>query len=283
MEVMMKTDTQVVHIRKMFDPMKMLAMLVLSLVAMMGLGVSGAVEAQANSTSNVVDLGKNNPTLNAVSAEINQISGEWLVAYSSDTGILAFDNQMYSTYTSVEKREFMSDALGYIKRSKLNDKVKNKLFNFIADQDTTSSAAIRNLKVDAQTDLATASSILKPFTGTISIILGVICLLVVLLLGVGTVLDIAYIALPMSRVLYTNNDERRPLLLSQEAYSSVVDGENSVGSGNYVSAIALYMRRRIIVLLCVGLAIIYLVTGQIFDIIGFFVDMFAPALEQGIN
>lgn len=270
-------------VTKRFEPTKIIAILILTLVAFVGLGVSGASEAQANSTSNVVDLGKNNATLTAVVSEVNKLSEDRIMSYASSTGILAFDNQAYSRFTSVEQRDYMSDALGYIKKSRLNDKVKNKMFNFVADQDTTSSAAIRNLKVDAQTDLATATSIIQPFSGTISIVLGVICLLVVLLLGIGTVLDIAYIALPMARTLYTNDDERRPMMLSQEAYSSVVDGENSVGSGHYKSAIALYMRRRIIVLICVGLAILYLVTGQIFDIIGFFVDMFAPAMEQGIN
>jgi len=280
MEVVMKETVLVRGTRTTNALYKIIAVMALSLVAVLGLGVSGASEARADSTNNVVDLGKNNATLNAMAGQINKSSGANILKYSTSTGILSFNSKLYSDFTTVEKREYMSDTLGYVKRSKLNDRVKNKMFNFVADQDTTSSAAIRNLKVDAQTDLASAAAILQPFTGTISIVLGLISILVVMLLGIGTVLDIAYIALPMARTFYSKDDNVKPMLLSQEAYASVVDGENSIGTGSYTSAIGLYIRRRVIVLICVGLAILYLVTGQIFDIIGFFVDMMAPAIEQ---
>lgn len=236
--------------------------------------------ANANSTNNVVDLGKNNATLNAITSEVNKSSGKKILKYSSSSGILSFNNQLYADFDTVEKREYMSDTLGYVKNASLNDRVKNKMFNFIADQDTTSSAAIRNLKVDSQANLASASSIMKPFSGGISIALGVISILILMFLGLSTVLDVAYIALPFARVAFSSDDNKKPLFLTGDAWASVTDSEQTVGSGHYQSAIGMYFRRRLMTLIVISVCIIYLVTGQIFDLVGWFIDVFAPAFEK---
>lgn len=248
-------------------------------------GGSGVQNKENNKINNVVDMGKNQSTVGAIATQVNDATGMGLMAYSPETGIFSFDNQLYSKMGVQEKRDYMSNALGYIKESSLNTKNKNKLFNFVADQDSTTTAAIRNLKTDSQADLATASAWYKPFSGPVSIILGLFAILIFVFLGLGVVWDISYMTMPFFRMLLVSSQkdgkEGRPWGVSQEAYVSMMESENaSAGGGHFKGYMGPYIKRRAIVMILIGIAIMYMITGQIFDLIGFFVDAFSPITDQ---
>lgn len=260
-----------------------LRVLLVVLTAMFGaLLVSAPAHAEGGNDdiNNVVYIGENNPTVGAIATQINNNTEQTIMSYSSETGIFTFNNGVYAVMTVQEKQEYMSTSLEYIKSSSLTTRDKNKLYNFVADQDGTTSSAIRNLKVDSQADLATAASWYKPFSGIVSTILGVLALAVFIFLGVGVVVDIAYMVIPPFRILISKHDDKKPFMVSHEAYTSVRESEDSADQGKYSGYMTLYLRRRIGVLLLISFALLYLISGQIFDIIAFIVDAFDPLTRQ---
>lgn len=270
-------------VRRAPESSRLLVILLLAFTAFaMVFNSAGIAHADGDSAdmSNVVDLGSGNATAGAIATQINSATGTTIMSYSVDTGVFTFKNSEYALLTVQEKREYMSDALGYIKTSSLSTKEKNRLYNFVADQDGTTSSAIRNLKVDSQADLATASSWYKPFSGIVSTLLGVLALGVFLFLGISVVVDIAYMVIPFIRIFISKGDEKKPYMVSNEAYTSVIEAEDSAGDGHFKSYMVLYLQRRVGVLLLIGFCLFYLVSGQIFDLVAFIVDAISPLTDQ---
>lgn len=270
-------------VRRAPESSRLLVILLLAFAAFaMAFGNAGIAHADGDSAdmSNVVDLGSGNATAGAIATQINSATGTTIMSYSVNTGVFTFKNSEYALLTVQEKREYMSDALGYIKTSSLSTKEKNRLYNFVADQDGTTSSAIRNLKVDSQADLATAASWYKPFSGIVSTLLGVLALGVFLFLGISVVVDIAYMVIPFIRIFISKGDEKKPYMVSNEAYTSVIEAEDSAGDGHFKSYMVLYLQRRVGVLLLIGFCLFYLVSGQIFDLVAFIVDAISPLTDQ---
>lgn len=251
--------------------------LLIALISVVGVSLGGTNAFASDDVNNVVELSKGSGNAAGVVGSINEATNDTILSYDSKNGLVKFNNVRYSKFDLKQKNDFMDKSLSAVKQSSLNTKDKNKLFNFIADQDSTTSTAIRNLKVDAQADIASAAAWYKPFSGGISTLLGVLALATMLFLGITTVIDVAYLAVPMFRIFLDKDDRNeRPKLISQEAYKVVIDSENET-TGSYMG---LYLRRRAITMIVVGLAIAYLISGSIFDIIAFFFDAGQPFLDQ---
>ena len=63
-------------------------------------------------------------------------------------------------------------------------------------------------------------------------------------------------------------------LVSHEATSAVREAEGSdSGQGSYKYAIGIYLRRRAIALIILGICLLYLVQGQIYVFVGFIMDL----------
>lgn len=132
---------------------------------------------------------------------------------------------------------------------------------------------------DTKPDYVRARSIYQPFSGIIGTILGLGAILILALLGIVTVSDLAYIVLPMYRGLMGDADSgsrdgMAKFLVSTEAVTSVRDAEQGdSGSGGYKHAVGIYLKRRIVSLIILGFALLYLVQGQIFTLVGYILDL----------
>jgi hypothetical protein len=130
-------------------------------------------------------------------------------------------------------------------------------------------------------DYVKANNIYQPFSGIIGTILGLGAILILAFIGIVIVSDIAFITLPPYRALLGGVDggdsergKTAKFLVSHEAVSSVRESENSDGGqGGYKYAIGIYLKRRIIALIILGIALLYLVQGQIYVFVGFIMDL----------
>ena len=75
------------------------------------------------------------------------------------------NSSVYAMLDIDKKDTFMEASLSAVSKSGLGVKVKNKVYNFIANQDTAVSSAIKLLAEDTTADFVTASKWLKPFSG----------------------------------------------------------------------------------------------------------------------
>lgn len=221
-----------------------------------------------------VSLSTNLTEVSKICAQANDTCGERILVYTGSDGLLSFSNKLYSDLDSDQKTEFMEVALTATQESSLGVQMKNKVYNFIANQDSPTSAAIKYLKSDASADFVEAKAWFRPFSSPISIALGVICLVIFLFLGLSILFDIAYICLPTLRMILERGEEDgKAFGVSREAISAVrdVEGETS----QYKSAISVYFKRRMVIIIIASICLGYVISGQIYDLLTFFVDAFS--------
>jgi hypothetical protein len=191
---------------------------------------------------------------------------------SGSNGLLTFSNKNYSKLDSDEKETFMETALKATTKTGLNAKTKNKVYNFIASQDTPVTSAMKYLQSDANADFLEAKKWFDPFSGVVGTILGVLCVAVFMFTGVSIVFDICYLVLPgVQAVLERGEDNKKPFGVSVEAYTALRDAEKDT---EYRNVVAIYLKRRVLLLIIMSVCIGYLISGQIYDIVAFFIDAF---------
>lgn len=239
--------------------------------------------AQVGTPSAVVSVGMN-PTVGALVQEINSATESEVLGYDESTGILSFDNVAYSQINNLTRREYMELALSTVRSSQLENMTKNKMFNFIADQDTATSSVIRNLQTDTKADIATSTGIFRTYVAPIvSVLFGLFAIFTLLFLSIVTCFDLAFIAIPPFRLFMTDKQSEagreRPFLVSIEAIDAIKKAESQAGSANSKPAVLMYMKARFLIFFLLGLCVMLVITGQMYTIIGFFVDVFTPLLD----
>ena len=128
-------------------------------------------------------------------------------------------------------------------------------------------------------DFVTANKIYEPFSGPISTVIGVIAVLGMALLGVVLVADIFYIVIPPVRMLVsddgdTGSKKSASKIFSDDAiYSVKVAEESNDAGGNKKQALGVYLKRRIPMLILLGICLMYLVAGKIYTLVGYILDL----------
>ncbi len=247
---------------------KRLLLIWLSLLLCMGIfGVSAIANDEVAARKFIQ---KSNSTISDILKSANEKAGSTVAEYNESTGVVLFSNKAYNKLSTKKKEAFMREALLGVKESGLGGQVKTRLYNFIADQDGTTAAAIKFLKSDTSADLVAAMSWLRPFTGVIGTFLGFLCLLIFIMMSVSIVIDMAFITLPA--VTYgIVSKKHRPFYISREAWGTVRECESST---EYKSTASIYLKRRVGSMLLVGLCLLYLVSGQIYDLFAWILDSF---------
>lgn len=216
--------------------------------------------------------------LKKVAENANNEVGKKILIYEND--ILTFKNKIYADMSYDEKKDFMYEALNGVKRSGLSASNKNKVYNFISEQDGDVEAAIRYVAEDTQSDLAKARGILRPFSGWVGIILGVLSLAIFMFMSLTMILDISYITIPVFNQVFGRKDKKtgreiNPLFVSADAWRAVKDSETP---GCDQTALQIYLRTRVISLILMSVCLMYLVSGKIYDAMAWFVDSFSGFL-----
>jgi hypothetical protein len=215
--------------------------------------------------------------LDDLCSQANDAVGVEILYYDSGSGLLRFSNRLYHGLSYDDKVEFMEFALSYI--SKLPDtasaKMKNSVYKFISQQDTAVTAAMKYLQENAGADLVEAETWFKSLTSIIGLILGLLCIFIFLFLGFSILFDIFYLVIPPFQALLdvsSGISNKRPWGVSREAWASMQDAEKS---SDYKNVLSLYFKRRSSVIIIVSLAITYLVSGKIYDVIVWLIEAFS--------
>lgn len=119
-------------------------------------------------------------------------------------------------------------------------------------------------------DIDGAMSWFAPFQGVVGLILGILVVILILLLLASTVLDLVYIGLPTARMAMTAKAEGQgkevPFGISQDALR-IVNEEAETGKGNGGNVYLKYAKSRILTYIILAVCILYLVSGQIGNLI----------------
>lgn len=128
-------------------------------------------------------------------------------------------------------------------------------------------------------DFVAANQIYQPFAGPIGIVMGVISVAMVGILGIVMAADICYITLPPVRLFVSEEDNSkggkisRSKIFSADAIYAVKESEESNTDGDRKQALGIYFKRRIWMLILLGICLMYLVNGQLYTLVGYILDV----------
>lgn len=167
------------------------------------------------------------------------------------------------------------DALGQQDCSK--DALQSFMNNLQESDTSVGSVMLPLIFESTKGDMYQAYKITSPFLEILSIVLGVGAVILILLLLFSTVMDLAYIGLPVWREAQASKDggNKNPFGVSYEALTTVKEVEKGLGGGDggYRNAYLLYFKRRALTYIILAICIFYLICGGLSGIIGFVLSL----------
>lgn len=201
----------------------------------------------------------------------------------------------FNKLKGTEKTKFLTDmnkiseAVVADNKKDVTDETRTTWLENVQNCEGVGSQLMSTLLQNTKPDYATANRIYEPFSGVVGTILALGAILIMAFLGITMVLDLSYIGIPAFRNMLDGDDsgnagsKGKPKFISHEARSAVQEaeggngGSGQSGEGNKV-AIALYFKRRVIMLVVLGVCLLYLVQGQIYTLVSWILDLLSGFL-----
>ena len=223
------------------------------------------------------------PSINADIKDKTEIGWDFLViasSTSSDTYSIEIDINRYKECEVNTKKKIMETALSSISNSDLSLTNRNKLYNFIANEDTSTSNLVRQLSNDVTADFGNAYfKYFKPWSGALGTFLGVLALGIFILLAMTTTVDLAYLTIPFIQdFLNTDHPNMKPKFVSLEASNAVKESENN-SNGRKRDVVMCYMKNKTKQYIAIAICLLYLISGNIYNLIATFIDYFSGVLS----
>lgn len=215
-----------------------------------------------------------------------------------------FDSSNLDKLTSGAKRSFLEDVFrmaNYIAEdtnkgnhtgdtAPTNDTVTD-LYEIAQNESGMAGTLLASIMTNTKPDYATANRLYEPFSGIVGTILGIVSILIMALLGITMALDIAYITIPAFQMALggdgegtTQGGDKKGMsrIISQEAHKAIAAANGGQGGqsgdGSYKAAVGIYFKYRWKGLVLLGVCLLYLVQGQIYSFVGWFIDLFSGFL-----
>lgn len=208
-------------------------------------------------------IAENDPNISQIVINSKRLSNYEILSYNGKTGVVSFNYQNYNKLE--DKQDFLVGVLSSVNKSGLGVQRKNKLYNFIAQQDGSLSAVVKKLTVDGSSDFYTAASWLHPFSDAFSTGLGMVVIVMFMLMSFSVILDISVITLPGLRLLASTEGTGKVKSKISSLVSADCRYAIKVEDTSGKSAIFVWMRRRAITLGVVSVLLLWLVAGTFYD------------------
>ena len=125
-------------------------------------------------------------------------------------------------------------------------------------------------------DLWTAAKWLGPFLEIMKVVVGIAVILIIFFVIASTVLDLAYIGVPVFRETLISKSEGKegdgPKFITAEAKSTVMEVEKDLTKG-YKNAYGMYFKRRAISYIVLAICLMYLVVGGLGGIVSWIMNL----------
>lgn len=166
----------------------------------------------------------------------------------------------------------------------ITEDVKTTWLQDIQNCDGVGTQLMNTLLQNTKPDYATANRIYEPFSGVVGTVLALGAILIMAFLGITMVLDLAYIGIPAFRLAFggEGNGKDKPKCISHEAISAINLAENGDGgngqSGSGKVAVGIYFKKRVVMLIVLGVCLLYLIQGQIFTLVSWILNLLSGFL-----
>lgn len=186
------------------------------------------------------------------------------------------------------------DAQGMVGDEAITTETVSEMYDILQNKEGMGTVLMASLLSETKPDYAAANKLYEPFSGVVGTILGLLSVLIIALLGVTMGLDIAFIVIPAFQMFCGGAEgsggegggkDKGFLagLISKEAHWAVAEAQGSSGSGGqsgsaHKVAVGVYLKYRWIGLAVLGICLLYLVGGQIYSFVAWFVNLFSGTL-----
>ena len=236
-----------------------------------------------------------------VSEKTYKLDGGGTVGYkelidkdSDNTGYI--NEAQFNRLRGSEKSKFLGDmnnvATATIDNSDIvTEDTRTTWLNNVQNCEGIGSQLMTALLQNTKPDYASANKIYKPFSGVVSTCLGLGAILIMAALGIVMVLDLSYIGIPLFRGFCDGEGSgngqggggAKSKLVSYEAHSAVQEAEGGQGGGGQgggskKTAVGIYFKKRVIMLIVLGVCLLYLIQGQIFTLVSWILDLMSGFL-----
>lgn len=196
------------------------------------------------------------------------------------------DEDAFQTMTSKAQTEAVSDiatlsneAVGSDKADGVTESTVTNWWKELQQKNGVGSKFMNEILKNTKPDFVAANKIYQPFSGPISIAIGVVVVLLMAFLGLSMAADIAYITLPPVRMLVADGEgdgkPQKSKIFTYDAIYAVraVEEESDNARGGGKQALGIYLKRRIVALILLGICLLYLVQGQLYTAVGWILDL----------
>jgi hypothetical protein len=231
------------------------------------------VDSEAG-VSSVVDNINNEIRVQLV-VRSDQVSDGWkFVYYNSGKKRVSIDRKNFLEYPMNTRQKIMDIALSNLKDDRsggLSARDRARLYKFVEDQDTNISSVLQAVNSDVTADLNEAQNSLKFFTSPLGTLLGVLTILICATVGVSMAMDVFAMMTPSLMYHFMKKGDKRPVLISPEAWFSYKDGISKGAHSNYMIT---YLSRSIPKLVVTGTCLAYIMIGNTTALAIFFANLF---------
>lgn len=277
-----------------------LIVMMVAVVMMISFMISGAMVASATSGGEIATVSVNNVTgalsekvydkLVTLGRKYDCSGGGVLLTKDLFTDIGSTGNKYYiinesgyNRLTSSAQSNLINDLDACAKEAvsenpnTYSDETITNWYQRLQSQDGVGSKMLNVILSQTKPDFITANKIYQPFSGLVGTALGLGAVLIMAALGIVMVADISYITLPPVRLFAGEESERKGVktyIFSHDATYAVEQAENNDGGdGNAKQALGIYFKRRVIMLIMLGICLLYLVSGRIYQFVGLILDL----------
>lgn len=208
------------------------------------------------------------------------VKGEDLtvIDIATDGSTITFNNENFQNATERSRKDAMGAFIEGMQNSPVSQQTQQNVVDTMSTIDDDVSRMLIPLVFDStKADIFTAMAWIAPFLPIIRAVFGLGAILIILLLVGSTIVDLAFIGLPIARESMQNKGEQKGgkiPLVSMDAVSVVKETESGVdSSGGYKNVYVLYFKRRILTYLILAICILYLVVGELGGLIAWLLTL----------
>lgn len=199
----------------------------------------------------------------------------------NEAGVYVIDEGKFQSLSNAGKNNFISDIAEEARKIPQSDTGSamdidtSTVTNWLHELENTQGVGtylMNEVLRQTKPDFATANALYEPFAPFISAAMGFFTILVFGALGLVIALDVAYITIPIFRIFSANNEKIGSkigsYIISPEAIKAVEEAE---GDGR--APLMGYLKKRIASMFLLGVVLVYLIQGRIYDLISSFLDL----------
>lgn len=242
---------------------------------------SAVSEEQAKQNLTTYVYGKMSQTEYTL-AEGGSIKGSDLFTGKPSEGY-DLNEKQFTKLSSKAQSQVVSDIAKYSNEAVESDSVRGveestvqNWWKTLQTKDGVGSKFMGEILKNTKPDFVNANKIYQPFSGLVGTLMGVGAVLIMAFLGLTMVADIAFITLPPLRLAVDEKGGTSSKIFSHDAILAVQIAENGSGGadgGEKKQALGIYFKRRVIMLIVLGICLMYLVQGQIYTLVGYILDL----------